>query len=130
MDKHTTTLTVRYAETDRMGVVYYANYLVWFEVARTEFLKSRGVSYRDLEEKKNLHIMVVESQCKHRYPATYDDIITIETWIAKMKNVSMSFEYNVFSNGKLIAEGKTGHVVTNREGKPVKIPQSLKAKLF
>ena len=121
---------VYYHDTDCGGVVYYANYLVWFEVARTEFLKSRGISYKDLEEKNNLYLMVVESQCRHIAPATYDDSVAIETWISQMKNSSMTFEYKVFSNDKLIAEGETAHVFINKEGKPTRIPQGLKATIF
>lgn len=124
---HKIRLTVRYAETDKMGVVYYANYLVWFEVVRTSFLKSRGISYKDLEDEKGLYLMVVESQCKHKHPATYDDELTIETWVSELKNSSLAFNYKVLLTEKIIAEGKTRHVFTNREGRPVKIPQYIKA---
>ena len=129
MVKYTSTLKVRYAETDRMGVVYYANYLIWFEVARTEYLKSRGISYRDLEDKKHLHLMVVESQCVHKAPATYDDEIKIDAWISQVKNASLTFEYRVYCEGNLLAEGKTIHVFTNKEGRPTKIPQDLRTLL-
>lgn len=124
---HKTTITVRYAETDRMGVAYYANYLVWFEVARTEFLESYGVSYKDIEEKNNLHLMVAESYCKYLSPVTYNDKITVETQLSQIKNSSLAFDYRVSSAGRLVAEGKTRHVFTNKEGRPTKIPQELKS---
>jgi acyl-CoA thioester hydrolase len=126
MGKHRTDINVRYAETDRMGVVYYANYFLWFEVARTEYLKSKGLSYRQLEEKNGIYLMVVEASCKYKQSATYDDDVVIETWVTGIKNVSLAFEYNVYLNGALIAEGKTVHVCTDKGRRPVKIPQILR----
>ncbi|NQT22693.1 MAG: acyl-CoA thioesterase, partial [Candidatus Omnitrophica bacterium] len=93
--RHKINITVRYAETDRMGVAYYANYLVWFEVARTEFLKSLGVSYREIEEKEGLGLMVAESRCKYRSPVTYDDNITVETWVSEVKKSCLAFDYKI-----------------------------------
>ena len=129
MYKHKTEIRVRYAETDRMGVVYYANYLVWFEVARTEYLKSKGVSYRLMEESEGIFLMVAESRCRHLSPTTYDDTVTVETCLSSMKNASMTFRYDVFAGGKLAASGETVHVCTDRNRRPVKIPVSLKEKL-
>ena len=122
---HKTKITVRYAETDRMGIVYYANYLIWFEVARTEYLKALGVSYRDLEDKENLGLMVVESVCQYKHPVTYDDEVCIETHATDVKHSSLSFEYKITRKKTVVALGKTVHVFTIN-GKPVKIPANLK----
>lgn len=112
-----------------MGVAYYANHLVWFEVARTDFLKSLGISYRNLEERDNLRLMVVESYCKYKNPVTYDDEIVVETFISQIKNSSLSFEYKIKLDEKIVAEGKTTHVFTDTEGKAVRIPQDIRSKI-
>jgi acyl-CoA thioester hydrolase len=121
-----TEIRVRYQETDNMGVVYYSNYFVWFEVARTEYLRSEGVSYRDLE-KKGLFMMVAGASCRYRAPARYDDIVKIETWIPRMKNTSMEFAHRLHVGDKLIASGESVHVFTNRSGRPVRIPAEISA---
>lgn len=126
MKKFVTSLRVRYEETDQMGVVYYANYLVWFEVARTEYLRNLGISYRDDIEKKGLFLMVVESNCTYKAPARYDDVVDLETSITQVKNTSLSFDYTVKRNGLTLAEGRTSHVFVNKEGKPARIPDDLK----
>ncbi len=112
-----------------MGVVYYAKYLVWFEVARTEFFRATGLSYRRLEEKDGLRLMLVDAQCSYKSPATYDDLITIETDITDMKNTSLSFSYTIYRERVLIATGATSHVFTNAEGRPVKIPERVREAL-
>lgn len=126
MKKFVTSLRVRYEETDQMGVVYYANYLVWFEVARTEYLRNLGISYRDDIEKKGLFLMVIESKCAYKAPARYDDIVDLETSITQVKNTSLSFGYIVKRNDLTLAEGSTLHVFVNKEGKPARIPDALK----
>ena len=129
MTTHTTQIKVRYAETDRMGVVYYANYFIWFEVARTELLKAVGISYREIEEKRNIYLMVVESRCRYLKPATYDDNITVQTSVSEIKNTSLIFKYKVYKGPDLISEGDTVHVFTNTYGRPTKIPQDIKSLL-
>jgi acyl-CoA thioester hydrolase len=124
MRTHESQLRVRYQETDNMGVVYYANYFVWFEVARTEYLRSAGVSYRRLEE-KGAYMMVVEAGCRYRSPARYDDIVKIQTWIPRMKNSSMDFAHKVYIGDRLIATGESVHVFTNKSGRPVRIPKEI-----
>lgn len=119
-----TEIRVRYHETDNMGVVYYSNYFVWFEVARTEYLRSAGVSYRHLEE-KGLYMMVAEATCRYKAPARYDDIVKIHTWIPRMKNSSLEFSHKMFVGDKLIASGDSVHVFTNRSGRPVRIPKEV-----
>jgi acyl-CoA thioester hydrolase len=130
MKTHKTDIRVRYEETDRMGVVYYANYLIWFEVGRTEFFKMLGMSYRDLEDKDGLRLMVVESKINYKAPATYDDLVSIETTIGNIKNTSISFSYKVYRDNTLLAIGDTAHVFTNKGGKPIRIPGKIREKLI
>lgn len=125
MNKRKTDLRVRYQETDNMGVVYYANYFVWLEVARTEHLRSCGISYKKLEE-KGFYMMVAGASCQYKYPARYDDLVTIESWVSDMKNSSMTFNYRILIKERLIATSETVHVFTNKDGKPVRIPEEIR----
>ena len=118
-------LRVRYQETDNMGVVYYANYFVWLEVARTEYLRAGGISYRQLEE-KGVYLMVVSASCQYKYPARYDDIVRIQSWVSNVKNSSLKFEYKLFVEKRLIATGESVHVATNLSCKPIRILEELK----
>jgi len=121
-------LMVRYAETDQMGIVYYANYLVWFEAARTDFLKSIGIPYRELE-KSGIFLPVAEAFCKYLSPAYYEDEITVETYLSKIGNASIEISYKVKREDKVIATGYTKHACTNKEGKIQRIPENIKEKL-
>jgi acyl-CoA thioester hydrolase len=111
-----TTLRVRYAETDQMSVVYHSNYLIWFEVGRVELLRQLGFSYLEMEQ-DGLNLPVVEARCRYKHPARYDDEITIRTWIAQMRTSLLRFEYEVVrkSDGRLLAEGESVHVVVGRD---------------
>ncbi|HLH09766.1 MAG TPA: thioesterase family protein, partial [Terriglobales bacterium] len=91
-----TTLRVRYAETDQMGVVYYANYLVWFEVGRTEFCRQHGFEYRDMEREDGLCIIVAEAQCRYKAPARYDDEILIKTRLTAVRRRVLVFGYEIY----------------------------------
>src|SRR3989338_3410600 len=122
---HETEIRVRYKETDNMGVVYYSNYFVWFEVGRTEYLRSRGVSYRELEE-KGVYLMVVSAGCRYLCPARYDDVVRIRSWVPEVKHSSLRFEYTLFVGDTTIATGESVHVATDRSGKPIRIPKELK----
>jgi len=119
-------IRVRYQETDNMGVVYYGNYFIWFEVARTEYFRSLGLVYRDLEA-KGVYLMVAAASCQYKCPARYDDLIKIETWVSELKNTSLKFEYKLYAEGKLIAAGDSLHVFTNKSGKPTKMPEEIRA---
>src|SRR5258705_7347085 len=112
---HETLLRVRYAETDKMGIVYYANYLIWFELGRTEFCRARGFSYRDMEENEDAFLVVVESYARYKAAAYYDDELLVRTHITEMRKRSLRFGYEIVraANGQIIAEGETGHVVTD-----------------
>lgn len=116
---------VRYAETDQMGVVYYANYFVYFEAARTALLKKEGKSYGDFE-REGVYIPVLEAYCKYKSPLFYEDEITVNCWISEVKNTSFRFEYEITRDGKSVAEGFTRHCCTTKDLKPIKIPDDLR----
>src|SRR5918998_1758079 len=115
---HETLLRVRYSETDKMGIVYHANYLIWFEIGRTEFCRARGFSYRDMEENDNAFLVVAESYCRYKAPAYYDDELLVRTHITELRRRSLRFGYEIvrIADGQIIAEGETGHVVTDGQG--------------
>lgn len=125
MKVHKTEIRVRYQETDNMGVVYYANYLVWFEVARTEYFRSAGINYSQLEE-EGICLMVAGVNCQYKSPARYDDIVTIQTCISELKNSSLKFGYELFIGDRLIATGESVHVFTNKSGRPTRIPEKVR----
>lgn len=120
---------VKYADTDQMAVVYYANYFVWLEIARTEFLRSLGVDYKSIEEKKGLSLPVVEAYCKYRAPARYDDVVLIKTKASQVKSSTLRFDYNIFNkaSGELLAEAYTTHVFIDKDRKPVRLPEEIKS---
>ena len=123
---HAAEIRVRYEETDNMGVVYYGNYFTWFEVARTEYLRALGVSYREME-KEGTYLMVAQASCRYRSPARYDDLVRIESWISEIKSSSLKFGYKLFVQDRLIATGDSVHVFTNKSARPIRIPQGFKA---
>ena len=118
-------IRVRYAETDQMGVVYHANYFVWFEVGRVEFLRAMGFSYREMEENDACFIAVVDARCRYKAPAHYDDEITVRTSLKNVRESFIHFGYELVrvSDGALLAEGETMHVVTDAEMKRRTIPE-------
>ena len=121
---------VRYAETDRMGISYYANYFVWFEAARTEYFRALGFVYSEFE-KQGVFLPVAEAQCRYIGPSSYDDLLTIRTVVSQIRQSSIRFEYQVLKNKdtKPIATGYTIHVFSNRNLKPIRIPEILKSKV-
>jgi len=118
-------IRVRYAETDQMGVVYHANFFVWFEVGRVEFLRAMGFSYRDMEENDACFIAVVDARCRYKAPAHYDDEITVRTSLKNVRESVIHFGYELVrvSDGTLLAEGETMHVVTDAEMRRRTIPE-------
>ena len=120
---HRTRVRVRYAETDRMGVVYYANYLVWFEVGRTEWLRTTGWSYREMEH-DGISLPVIEVQCEYVQPARYDDEIEIRTRAAILTPVRIRFDYEVVRTTDEIvsAVGHTVHAALDPSGRPCRLP--------
>jgi acyl-CoA thioester hydrolase len=118
-------IRVRYAETDQMGVVYHANYFVWFEVGRVEFLRQMGFSYREMEENDACFIAVVDARCRYKAPAHYDDEITVRTTLKNVRESVIHFGYELVRDvdATLLAEGETMHVVTDAEMKRRTIPE-------
>ncbi len=119
---------VRYAETDQMGVVYHANYLVWMEIARTELCRVRGVRYRDIERVDGLLLAVAEVQCRYHSPARYDDEILAKGFIKHAHARMVVFGYEILNaeTGTLLASGETKHIFL-KDGKPVKVPAKYRA---
>jgi len=123
----TSRVRVRYAETDQMGVVYYSNYLIWFEIGRTEWLRDTGWTYREMEA-DGLSLPVTEAHCEYRLGARYDDELEIRTTARRVSPVRMAFDYEIerCRDRALIATGRTVHATLDRAGKPVRIPARVK----
>jgi len=120
-----TTIRVRYAETDQMGLLHHANYLVYFEQARTELLRSRGLSYKDMEA-QGYFLVIIKAEVRYRRPARYDDVLTIRTTVARMTGAKIEHDYEVTCAGVLVAEGATTLACVNREGRPQPLPDFLR----
>lgn len=121
-----TPIRVRYAETDQMGVVYYANYLVWFEIGRTEFCKLAGFSYKKMEQSDGLFISVAEVKCRYHAPCNYDNDLLLYTSLKECRKRILVFSYEIYRQDtqKRITSGETVHVVTNRNGRPQSLPEN------
>ncbi|MBZ5642336.1 MAG: acyl-CoA thioesterase [Acidobacteriia bacterium] len=115
-----TLVRVRYAETDKMGVVYYGNYYIYFEVGRVEYMRNLGIDYRRMEIEDDSMIVVAESKCRYRRPAHYDDLLRVRTRVVVVKRRTIHFGYEILRDGtgELLAEGETIHVVCGSNGKP------------
>jgi acyl-CoA thioester hydrolase len=121
---------VRYAETDQMGVAYYANYFVWFEVGRSQFCNDCGFSYRDMERETGLFMIVAEAHCRYKTPARYEDDLTIRTRISELTRRTLRFSYVIDrADGAPVATGETLHVLINSEGRPSSIPEKYQSLL-
>lgn len=122
-----THLRVRYAETDKMGVVYYANYLVWFEVARADLLRSLGWSYREMEA-AGFVLPVIEAHCEYQRPARYDDEIEVRTEGVMLSPVRMKFKYTILrrEDQSVAASGHTVHAAVSPEGRPRRLPERVR----
>jgi acyl-CoA thioester hydrolase len=131
MSKHQTRFRVRYAETDQMGVVYYANYLVWMEIGRVELVRSRGFDYKRLEETEGLYLSVIEASCRYLYPARYDQEIVVRTEVVKSTSRIIEFAYKIRSAepDRILAEGSTRHIWLNREWRPARLPEHYRGAL-
>ncbi len=130
-DTNVTRLRVRYSETDQMGVVYHANYLIWMEVGRVELVRSLGLDYKQLEHSEGLYLSVIEANCRYIYPARYDQEIAVESRVNKATARTIEFTYRILAldPGRLLAEGSTRHIWLNREWRPTRLPESYRAKL-
>jgi len=128
MEYHDVTVRVRYAETDQMGVVYHANYLVWFEVGRVELMRALGVEYKRMEIDDDCQIVVADAHCRYHHPARYDEVLRVRTRIAESKNRVIRFSYELFRDAdeQLLATGETTHIICGRNGRPKRLPQKYR----
>ncbi|HEY2461585.1 MAG TPA: thioesterase family protein [Candidatus Acidoferrum sp.] len=119
---------VRYAETDQMGVVYHANYLVWFEVGRVELMRALGVEYKRMEKEDDCHIVVADVKCRYHHSARYDEVLRIRTRIAESRNRMVRFGYEVLrdSDEQVLATGETTHVICGGNGKAKSLPEKYR----
>jgi len=126
MHECVSTIRVRYVETDQMGVVHHSAYLAWMEVARTEYLRARGVPYRALEE-KGIRMPLLSVRMEYRVPAKYDDEVELVARLARANPVRFTFEYEMrrVPDGVLFCTGQTEHAATDMSGRPRRIPRNL-----
>ena len=124
-----TRLRVRYAETDQMGVVYYANYLVWMEVGRVELCRAMGFNYSDMEREDGVLLAVAEACCRYQSPARFDDEVIVKTWIeeAHSRMVTFAYEMRLAEGGRVLATGHTRHIFVNREMRRARLPEKYHA---
>lgn len=127
MNVHEMDYRVSYADTDRMGVVYYANYLILFERGRTELLRDKGMRYLDWEA-KGVFLPAVEAECRYLAPAQYDDLLRVRTLVKEVGAASIVFTYEIVNadTGKLLVTGRTKHPIVNKQWRPIRVPAELK----
>ncbi len=119
------TIRVRYAETDRMGLLHHANYLVYFEQGRTELLRSRGLTYKDLEDQGYL-LVLTKVEVRYRSPARYDDLLMLRTTMVRATTVRIDHRYEMFRDGTLLAEGTSTLACVDRTGRVQALPKFLR----
>jgi len=122
---------VAYADTDRMGVVYYANYFILFERGRTELMRNLGVRYRDMEEKREMFLPAMDAHCNYLAPARYDDMLRIRTEVSELGRASVTFTYQIHNaeTGQALATGSSKHPFVNKNWKPMRVPEEFRALL-
>jgi acyl-CoA thioester hydrolase len=120
-------LRVRYAETDQMGVVYHANHFIWFEIGRVELMRQLGFTYRDMEREHECFIPVVDARCRYKAPARYDDEIIVRTHLKNVRESVIHFGYELVraSDGELLAEGETTHMILDAKMKASSLPAAI-----
>jgi acyl-CoA thioester hydrolase len=126
-----TTLRVRYAETDQMGVVYHGSYFAWLEVGRVEWCRQHGFEYKQMEIEDDSFIVVAEARCRYKRPARFDDLLTVRTRVVDSKRRTVTFGYEIVhqGTGDVIATGETVHVICDRQGRPKSLPEKYR-KIF
>lgn len=131
-DWYETEIRVRYAETDQMGIVHHANYLIWFESGRSELCRAKGFSYKEMEVEDGALMVVAESYCRYKSPAHYEDVLTVRTKIGEVRSRSLRFFYEVHrkSDDTLIAEGETLHLVTDKDKRVRTLPEIYRNRLI
>jgi len=127
---HDAPVRVRYAETDQMGVVYHANYLIWFEIGRVELMRALGFEYKLMEAEDDCFIVVVEASCRYLHPARYDELLRVRTRISQAGNRMVKYSYQLLrdSDDHLLASGATTHVICGKDGRPKWLPQKYRDK--
>ncbi|MFM9903803.1 MAG: acyl-CoA thioesterase [Pyrinomonadaceae bacterium] len=131
-DWYETELRVRYAETDQMGIVHHANYLIWFEAGRSELCRAKGFSYKEMETEDDALLVVAETYCRYKSPAFYEDVLTVRTKLGEIRSRSLRFFYEVHraADDVLIAEGETLHLVTDSNKKVRILPEIYRNRLM
>jgi acyl-CoA thioester hydrolase len=122
-------IRVIYGDTDQMGVVYYANYLRFFEAARNEFIRAKGLRYRDIEAEHGLLLPVVEVAVQYKHPARYDDLVTVEISLTEVRRASARFGYRILRGEELLVTGHTVHACVGLDGRVQRMPEDLLARL-
>jgi acyl-CoA thioester hydrolase len=119
---------VRYAETDKMSIVYYANYFIYFEIGRVEYMRQRGLDYRRMEQEDDSFTVVAEAKCRYRRPARFDDPLRIRTRVTSVKSRVITFGYEILHDEtkELLVTGETIHVVCNSKGRPKPLPEKYR----
>src|ERR1022692_4738823 len=130
MPPHETRIRVRYAETDQMGVVYYANYLVWMEVGRVEYCKACGFEYKQMELEDGVFLAVAEARCRYASPARFDEEVVIRTWVeeANPRMVLFAYQMRLSADGRKLATGETKHIFLGRDLRPCRMPEKYRGK--
>lgn len=123
-----TTIRVRYAETDQMGVVYHGNYFTWFEVGRVELCRQLGFEYKRMEIEDDSIIVVAEASCRYKRPARFDDVLIVRTRVRQSQRRTLRFAYDIIDqqSNQLIATGETTHVICDHEGRPKSLPEKYR----
>lgn len=124
-----TSVRVRYAETDQMGIVYHANYFIWMEIGRVEYCRAKGLRYRDLEEQEGILLAVVEVQCRYAAPALYDEEVVVRTSVRESNPRMVAFAYELVeaASGRALASGETRHIFLGPDRKPRRLPEKYRA---
>ncbi|HET7841655.1 MAG TPA: thioesterase family protein [Candidatus Acidoferrales bacterium] len=127
-DYSETTIRVRYAETDQMGVVYHGNYFTWFEVGRVELCRQLGFEYKQMEIEDDSFIVVAEAQCRYKRPARFDDLLAVRTRLANSQRRTIRFRYEIVNqaSGEVIATGETTHVICDGQGRLKSLPEKYR----
>jgi acyl-CoA thioester hydrolase len=123
-----TTIRVRYAETDQMGVVYHGNYFTWFEVGRVELCRQLGFEYKRMEIEDDSMIVVAEASCRYKRPARFDDLLTVRTRVKQSQRRTLRFAYDIIDqqSNLLVATGETTHVICDHQGRPKSLPEKYR----
>jgi acyl-CoA thioester hydrolase len=128
MQPNETRIRVRYAETDQMGVVYHANYLVWMEVGRVAYCNARGFEYKQMELQDGVFLAVAEAHCRYASPARFDEEVVIRTWVAEVNPRMVRFAYEMLlaEGGRKLATGETKHIFLGRNLRPCRLPEKYR----